>query len=89
VTPGMTVDEVSGFIRGKEGSVLTLVIRKPAGYSVTVRLVRARLPGSKTVSVIPTTLYATCGSSLLRICRSKIFYFHHQRYSALCGMPFN
>ncbi len=49
VTPGMTVDEVSAFIRGKEGSVVSLIVRKSSGYSVTVRLVRARLPGSKTV----------------------------------------
>mmetsp|Transcript_9690 Transcript_9690/g.24009 ORF Transcript_9690/g.24009 Transcript_9690/m.24009 type:complete len:318 (-) Transcript_9690:3630-4583(-) len=42
-----TVDSVSGYIRGKEGSVVTICVRKPWGKVVSVRLVRQRLPGSK------------------------------------------
>lgn len=43
-----SVDEVSSHIRGKEGSIVTMVVRKPSGEVRTIRLVRARLPGHKT-----------------------------------------
>mmetsp|Transcript_26564 Transcript_26564/g.41580 ORF Transcript_26564/g.41580 Transcript_26564/m.41580 type:complete len:277 (+) Transcript_26564:453-1283(+) len=44
---GMTVAQVSHFVRGKEGSVVTLWIRRPGGDRLTVRLLRQRVPGSK------------------------------------------
>jgi hypothetical protein len=45
---GMSVGEVSGLIRGKEGSLVFIVVRKADGRVRKVRLVRQRQPGSKT-----------------------------------------
>lgn len=45
---GMSLDDVSGLIRGKEGSVVMVIVRKVDGSVRTVRMVRQRLPGSKT-----------------------------------------
>jgi len=45
---GMSVGEVSGLIRGKEGSLVFIHVRKADGQVRKVRLVRERQPGSKT-----------------------------------------
>mmetsp|Transcript_12998 Transcript_12998/g.30916 ORF Transcript_12998/g.30916 Transcript_12998/m.30916 type:complete len:284 (+) Transcript_12998:109-960(+) len=47
VTKDTKFAEVSYLVKGMEGSIVTLVLRKKSGESVTVRLVRARVPGSK------------------------------------------
>lgn len=44
----MSVGEVSGLIRGKEGSLVFILVRKADGRVKKVRLVRQRQPGSKT-----------------------------------------
>mmetsp|Transcript_45974 Transcript_45974/g.111924 ORF Transcript_45974/g.111924 Transcript_45974/m.111924 type:complete len:254 (-) Transcript_45974:155-916(-) len=47
VERGMRIEDVAAYIRGKEGSILTLVVRKRGGMIATVKLVRQRLPGAK------------------------------------------
>uniref|UniRef100_A0A7S0E4K6 PDZ domain-containing protein n=1 Tax=Hanusia phi TaxID=3032 RepID=A0A7S0E4K6_9CRYP len=45
---GMSVSEASHFIRGREGSVVTLQVRRGAESRATIRIVRQRVPGSET-----------------------------------------
>jgi len=45
---GMCLSEASHFIRGKEGSIVTLRVRRGEAYRATIRIVRQRVPGSET-----------------------------------------